>query len=69
MNRAKFTDWLRSQTYRDDPVGDIARDLTADPVGPADDHPVTVLDYVATVGGTAAATACRAAVAEWGAAL
>ncbi|MFF5323939.1 hypothetical protein ACFY2Y_09445 [Janibacter hoylei] len=60
-----FARWLRAQGHRDDAVGDLARDLLADPLGPADDHVTTVGDYVATVGGTAAADACRAAAAEW----
>ncbi|WP_374928603.1 hypothetical protein [Kytococcus sedentarius] len=46
-------------------MGDLARDMSADPAGPATDDVVTVLDYVATVGGTNASAACRSALAEW----
>ena len=60
-----FTRWLRAQSHREDPVGDLARDLLADPVGPDHEHVTTVLDYVATVGGSGATDAGRAAVLEW----
>lgn len=60
-----FGAWLQAQSHRDDPVGDLARDMSADPAGPATDDVVTVLDYVATVGGTNASAACRSALAEW----
>lgn len=35
MNVPTFFQWLREQTHRDDPVGDLARDFCADPE-PAD---------------------------------
>lgn len=63
-----FASWLRRQRRRDDAVGDLARDLVADPLGPADEHPSTVLDYVAAIGAEPARAACRAAVREWQAA-
>ena len=57
--------WMRRQTHRDDPVGDLARDLAADPIGPAGDHLATVIDYVGTVAGSAASSVCLAASREW----
>jgi hypothetical protein len=29
-----FTAWLRKQVWRDDPVGDLARDVVVDPTWP-----------------------------------
>ena len=65
MKPESFGAWIRRQTHRDDSVGDLARDLAADPIGPADDHVTTVIDYVATVAGSAASSACLAASREW----
>ena len=65
MTHETFGAWMRRQAHRDDPVGDLARDLAADPSGPADDHVTTVIDYVATVAGSAASSACLAASREW----
>lgn len=67
MMHESFGAWMRRQQHREDAVGDLARDLAADPLRPADDHVTTVLDYVARVGGDIAATACVAASREWAA--
>ena len=63
--RAPFADWLRAQTYRDDPVGDLARDLAADPMPPAAGDPAAVVTHVAAAGGAPAEGACLAALREW----
>lgn len=65
MTHESFGAWMRRQGHRADPVGDLARDLDADPLGPADDHVTTVIDYVATVAGDRASSACVAASREW----
>lgn len=65
MTRESFGAWMRRQQHRDDPVGDLARDLEADPLGPADERITTVFDYVASVGSDVAVTACIAASREW----
>lgn len=40
-----FRSWLRSQTKRDDAVGDIARDVTADECMP-NDQPEEMLNHI-----------------------
>ena len=42
-----FAEWLRGQRQRDDPVGDLARDASADPGFPPGDGQVdTCADYL-----------------------
>jgi YozE SAM-like fold len=42
----KFADWLKKQTKRDDPIGDLARDNAGDPDLPDDGTFATYWEYL-----------------------
>lgn len=52
--RLGFTGWLLTQQHRDDPIGDLACDVAADPNWPADDGsdtPDIYARYITALGG------------------
>lgn len=66
MTKPTLRAWLRAQHHRDDPVGDLAREVADDPLVPLDQSAVALLDRLASVGASEdAQRACRAAVREW----
>ncbi len=62
-----FKAWLKTQTHRDDPVGDIARDAAADPLWPRGNAKLgTLIEHLESSGGSPAAIeALRGAYDEW----
>ncbi len=65
----RFGDWLPFQVDRDDPVGDIARDLLEDPYAPRDAETLQEIeDYLRRLHASRQALAAlRDAWAEWSA--
>jgi uncharacterized protein YozE (UPF0346 family) len=65
-----FRDWLIRQAHRDDPVGDIARDMLDDPEWPASDGILAEhRDYLTSVNASPVAlNALQQAWDEWSAA-
>lgn len=60
-----FAAWLAEQCHRADPVGDLARDVAADPDAPTG-TPVDVLEHIDARGSAPSAReAVRAAAREW----
>ena len=64
-----FRDWLIRQAHRDDPVGDIARDMLDDPDWPAGDGILAdYRDYLTSVSASSLALAAlQQAWDEWSA--
>lgn len=66
MNRATFRDWLRDQESREDPLGDLARDVAADRKCPDNPAPGDLITHLHAVHACQKAVdaAMRAAI-EW----
>ena len=66
MQNTTFTAWLRTQTHRNDPIGDLARDFTADPRARTARSPNGVQSLLLEAGACHEAhEACDAAAKEW----
>lgn len=64
--RPTFLAWLLEQDQRDDPIGDLARDVAADPLAPTTDQsPVALYDSLTHRADRGALDACTAAWREW----
>lgn len=58
-----FQTWLVKQVDRDDPIGDLARDVDADPYAPGGFYPLRA--YIRSIGCPKACDALGAAIREW----
>ncbi len=60
-----FRVWLFQQVDRDDPVGDVARDVKADPWFQQPRLPRAIEAYISSVGCSGAVAVLQRALSEW----